>query len=84
MTRIILWAILVYILLRVGWRLFQSVLEGLGYRRQVGGRKHRWARAGSGMRNIRPALAGAHLRDGHQYEVLLFRKMQTGLFSEVR
>ena len=37
MTRIILWAILVYILLRVGWRLFQSVLEGLGYRRQVGG-----------------------------------------------
>ena len=37
MTRIILWAILVYILLRVGWRLFQGVLEGLGYRRQVGG-----------------------------------------------
>jgi YHS domain-containing protein len=37
MTRIILWAILVYILLRVGWRLFRAVLEGLGYRRQAGG-----------------------------------------------
>ncbi len=37
MARIILWAILVYILVRVGWRLIRGVLEGLGYSRQPGG-----------------------------------------------
>jgi YHS domain-containing protein len=36
MTRLILWAVLVYILVRVAWRLMRAVLEGMGYQRQGG------------------------------------------------
>ena len=36
MTRLILWAILIFILLRVAWSLLKGVLAGLGYQRQRG------------------------------------------------
>ena len=36
MTRLILWAILLYVLLRVAWRLLKGVLQGMGYQRQAG------------------------------------------------
>ena len=36
MTRVILWAILALILLRIGIRLIKAVLEGMGYRRDGG------------------------------------------------
>jgi YHS domain-containing protein len=33
MTRLILWAILIYVLWRVAWRLLKGVFEGMGYQR---------------------------------------------------
>ena len=36
MTRLILWAILVLVLLRLAWRLIRGVLEGMGYQRRGG------------------------------------------------
>jgi YHS domain-containing protein len=36
MARLILWAILAYVLLLVGWRLVKGVLAGMGYERQPG------------------------------------------------
>ena len=36
MTRLILWAILIYVLLHLAWRLIKGVLAGMGYQRQGG------------------------------------------------
>ena len=36
MARLILWAILIYVLWRVAWRLLKGVFEGMGYQRSDG------------------------------------------------
>ena len=36
MTRVILWAILALIILRIGFRLLKAIVEGMGYRRDGG------------------------------------------------
>ena len=37
MTRFLLWAILILVLVRAASRLFSGILEGAGYRREIGG-----------------------------------------------
>ena len=36
MARLILWAILIYVLWRVAWRLLKGVFEGMGYQQPDG------------------------------------------------
>ena len=39
MYRVLLWAILVFVLARLAWRLLRGVFEGLGYQQPKGGRQ---------------------------------------------
>jgi YHS domain-containing protein len=39
MYRILLWAILILVLMRLFWRVLRGVFEGLGYRPPAGGRQ---------------------------------------------
>ena len=54
MTRVILWAILVIVLLRAVSRLMRGILEGMGHQPRAGGRR-------AGVPLARDPVCGVHL-----------------------